>query len=156
MGYTTAFNGTFQLDRALDDETHALLVGLSTTRRMKRQGLDAKYGVDGEFYCNPGSDGFGQDHDASIVDYNRPPETQPGLWCQWTPTEDRQGIEWDGGEKFYNYVEWMEYLIEAVLKPRGYVVNGQVEWYGEDPDDRGRIDVGNNVVTTKQGRIVCE
>ena len=120
---------------------------------MKRQGLDAKYGVDGEFYYNPDSTEFGQEHDGSIVEFNRPPSTQPGLWCQWAPTEDRQGLEWDGGEKFYDYVEWMQYLIEQILKPRGYVVNGQVTWQGEDSDDRGMIDVRNNVVHRREATI---
>lgn len=154
MGYTTDFTGAFALDKPLDEETKALLVGLSTTRRMKRQGLDAKYGVDGEFYCNPGSDGCGQAHEPSIVSYNVPPSTQPGLWCQWTPSEDGTEIVWDEGEKFYGYTEWITYLIDAILKPRGYVVNGEVEWQGEDSNDFGKIVVMNNVVTEQTGRKV--
>lgn len=156
MGYTTDFSGSFQLDKPLDADTKALLVGLSTTRRMKRQGLDAMYGVDGEFYFNPNSDSSGQERDASIVDYNTPPSTQPGLWCQWTPSEDGTEIVWDGGEKFYYYTEWITYLIDAILKPRGYVLNGEVEWQGEDPNDFGKIVVLDNTVTEKQGRKVFD
>lgn len=156
MGYTTDFSGEFRLDRPLDDETHALLVGLSTTRRMKRKGLDTKFGVDGEFYFNPESTELGQEREDSIVDFNRPPSTQPGLWCQWTPTEDKQGLVWDEGEKFYDYVEWMEYLIEKILKPRGYVVNGQVTWQGEDSDDKGMIDIRANVVHRREAIITYE
>ncbi len=156
MGYTTDFYGIVELDRPLDDETHALLVGLNRTRRMKRQGLDPKYGVDGEWYYNQSSEDFGQEREDSIVDYNTPPSTQPSLWCHWTPTEDKEGLEWDGGEKFYNYVEWMEYLIESILKPRWYVANGEITWAGEDPDDRGRILVKQNVVIAQQGRLVYE
>ena len=154
MGYTTDFEGAFELDRPLDEETYALLVGLNTTRRMKRKGLDPKYGTDGEFYCEPGSDGYGQDRDESIVDYNAPPSTQPGLWCHWTPTDDRTQLVWDEGEKFYYYTEWIVYLIERILKPRGYVVNGGVTWQGEDSDDFGKLVVKDNTVHQHEGEKV--
>lgn len=154
MGYTTEFEGGVELDKQLDDETYALLCGLSRTRRMARKGLEPKYGVEGEFYYNPDSEDFGQEHDDNIIDYNRPPRTQPSLWCQWTPTEDRQWLKWDGGEKFYAYVEWMKYLIDRILKPRGYTVNGCIEWQGEESDDRGRIIVKNNKVRTQHAEIL--
>lgn len=153
MGYSTDFSGQFDLDRPLDDGTYALLCGLARTRRMKRQGLDPSYGTDGEFYFNPSSRDFGQEDEASVVDHNHPPCTQPGLWLKWVPTEDRLAIEWDGGEKFYNYVKWIEYLITAILKPRGFVLNGIVEWNGESHDDLGRIVITNNAVTTQRGHI---
>ena len=63
---------------------------------------------------------------------------------------------WDEGEKFYDYVEWMEYLIEKILKPRGYVVNGQVTWQGEDSDDKGMIDIRANVVHRREAIITYE
>lgn len=109
--------------------------------------------------------GFGQTEDSSVLDYNRPPSTQPGLWCQWVARWDHEPggehptgtvIEHDGGEKFYNYVEWVEYLILKILDPWGVKLNGEVYWYGEDPDDRGLIVVENNVVSTKLGRIVYD
>ena len=87
---------------------------------------------------------LGQIHDKSIVEYNYPTDTQPGLWCQWI--FDKDGIEWDGGEKFYSYVEWLKYLIENFLKPNGYTVNGNVYFRGEDFDDVGEITVENNEV----------
>lgn len=151
MGYTTDFTGSFELDRPLDDDTYALLKGLSSTRRMKRQGLDPKYGTEGEFYFNPNSDDYGQERDESIVDYNAPPSTQPSLWCQWEPTKERTEIVWNQMEKFYNYTEWIAYLVDRILKPRGYVLNGAVEWQGEDSDDFGRIVIGNNAVFVHQG-----
>lgn len=72
---------------------------------------------------------------------------QPGLWCQWIPTEDGTAIVWDEGEKFYDYIEWLDYLIRHFLKPWGYTLTGGVEWQGEDPDDRGRILVSDNAIT---------
>jgi hypothetical protein len=143
MGYTTEFRGQWVLNKKLDDDTFNLLVGLASTRRMKRniQG----YGVEGEFYHKDDGD-FGQERTPDIIDYNQPPKTQPSLWLRWVPTEDRMGIEWDGGEKFYGYVEWIQYLISAILAPRGYVLNGQVQWRGEEWDDMGTIFIENNVI----------
>lgn len=115
---------------------------------MVRNVDESKYGIQGEFYVDGGGHA-GQNHESNIIDYNRPPRTQPGLWCQWTPNEDGTAIEWDGGEKFYSYVEWIKYLIEKILSPRGYVLNGEVNWYGEDRDDEGIICIVDNVVTTK-------
>ena len=92
----------------------------------------------------------------------RPPKTQPGLWCQWVPTEDGFGLEWDGNEKFYYYVEWLEYLINKVFPwiledgDEPLVLNGEIEWYGEDREDMGKIFVHNNVVTTKEAKVVYE
>jgi hypothetical protein len=152
MGYSTDFEGKFTIDKPVDDETYKLLRGLATTRRMKRR-VDSKYGVDGEFYVEDLED-FGQKHTPDIIDYNTPPSTQPGLWCQWLIQKDKQTIEWDGGEKFYNYVEWIKYIINRILKPRGYIVNGRVEWYGEDRNDGGVIVVNNNAVSVRQAVVV--
>lgn len=154
MGYTTDFKGRFNLNRVLDGELFIFLKKFAETRRMARQ-LPPKYGVEGEFYVD-GKGDFGQDKDTSIIDYNNPPRTQPGLWCQWTPTEDGKGIEWDGGEKFYSYVEWLKYIIVNFLAPNGYILNGSVEWSGEEQGDVGVINVTNNVVNACRGRITFE
>lgn len=68
--------------------------------------------------------------------------------------ERRHGIAWNGHEKFYDYVEWLEYLVENFLKPWGYKLNGTVTWQGEDSGDFGKIIVKENVVSTKRGRKV--
>jgi hypothetical protein len=90
-----------------------------------------------------------------LVDYNYPPAGQPNVWCQWVPTEDRGGIEWDQGEKFSNYTGWLMYLIAHFLKPWGYVLSGTVEYRGRRADDFGRIVVKNNDVFVDRGRIQC-
>jgi hypothetical protein len=117
------------------------------TRRMGRN-VDAAFGIEGEFYVF-GEGSFGQGSEANIIDHNTQPCTQPGLWCQWTPSDDRMGIEWDCGEKFYNYTEWLVYLIHKVLAPNGYVLNGEVTWQGEETGDVGEIIVENNRVFTQ-------
>jgi hypothetical protein len=150
MGYSTDFFGRFELNKELDDEMFNFLKDFNDSRRMKRN-LDG-FGIEGEFYVK-GTDEFGIGGFGDIIDYNKPPSTQPGLWCQWTPTEDRKGIEWDEGEKFYYYTEWLVYLINKILAPNGYVLNGTIEWEGDDRDDRGKIIVEDNKVFLKQGRI---
>jgi hypothetical protein len=168
MGYHTDFGGSFDLNKPLTKEHKAYLEAFSINRRMKRNaavaenlpdpiriaaglpiGVDGAYFVGGKGYC-------GQDKDDSVIESNYPPSGQPGLWCQWVPNPYGTAIIWDGGEKFYDYVEWIEYLIENFLKPWGYVLDGEVEWVGEDPNDRGMIIIDNNVVKTKIARIVYE
>lgn len=153
MGYTTEFEGSFYLDKQLDPETHALLKGLSQTRRMARN-IEG-YGVEGEFYVD-GTGLRGQDKDTTIKDYNTPPRTQPSLWCQWEPSEDGLRIGWNWEEKFYCYIEWIKYLIDSVLAPRGYYLSGNVKWVGEDADNLGKICIVNNKVTVKRGRVIYE
>lgn len=144
MGYTTDFSGQFHFNKPLGEKIKAYLTLLNETRRMKRN-VDEAFGVEGEFYAFGGGS-YGQDHEDNIVDHNTPPSTQPSLWLQWTPTEDGAGLEWDGGEKFYCYTEWLVYLINKILAPNGYVLNGVVDYQGEEFSDRGEIEVKDNVV----------
>ena len=168
MGYNTDLYGSFDLDKPLTPEHKAYLEKFAETRRMNRDAEIASkiddpirvaaglpIGDNGEYFVN-GRGFCGQDEDESVKESNHPPAGQPGLWCQWVPSANGKSIVWDGNEKFYEYVDWIEYLIEHFLKPWGYVVNGSVEWQGEERDDRGLIEVEDNVVTTKVGRIVYE
>lgn len=151
MGYTTNFRGQFKLNKRLAPKRLAYLQKFAETRRMARN-LPEVYGVQGEFYAD-GSGDFGQGHESNVIDHNRPPSTQPGLWCQWIPTNDGMAIGWDGGEKFYHYVEWLEYIIKNFLAPKGYVLNGTVSYQGDDSSDQGQIVVINNVVTRQVGGL---
>ena len=146
MGYTTDFMGEFTTNKPLSEKMLNFLKTFNETRRMKRN-VDGAYGVDGEFYVEGGGS-YGQDHEPNVIDYNCSPSTQPGLLCQWTPAEDGEAIEWDGGEKFYSYTEWLVYLIHKVLAPNGYVLNGVVKWQGESMGDVGKITVVDNRVFT--------
>ena len=168
MGYTTDFSGSFSLDKPLTDAHAEYLQKFAGTRRMKRnqtiastlldpvrEAVGLPIGEAGGYFVGGGGD-FGQGIDASVINSNDAPSGQPGLWCQWVPTQDNNGIEWDGGEKFYHYVEWLAYITEHFLMPWGYVLNGEAEWFGEDHSDRGKILVTNNVVSTKKAKIVYE
>lgn len=169
MGYTTDFSGEFEVTPPLSPEHAEYLAAFAGTRRMKRNAVETAklldtrraavglpVGPEGAYFVgsmDPPADASspwdaiaGQAHTPDIVDYNVPPSGQPGLWCQWTPGEDGMVIEWDGGEKFYNYVEWLEYLLKHFLKPWGYKLNGEVRWQGEDSEDMGMIRVTDNKV----------
>lgn len=151
MGYTTHFDGQFNITPKLSSDDNRFLTNFANTRRMARY-VGAEYGSEGEFYV----DADGKDTDVNIIDSNRPPNTQPGLWCQWNPNDTGDALLWDGNEKFYNYKEWLQYLIDKILAPRGYTLNGEVFWNGEDSDDFGKIVVLNNVMTAKVGRRVYD
>jgi len=146
MGYTTDFSGSFQLDKPLTPSLKEFLTKLADTRRM---GRDVEgHGVQGEFFVD-GTGFAGQDSGGNVIDGNTPPTTQPGLWLQWKPSEDGTEIEWDGGEKFYHYTEWLFYLIHKILIPNGYTLNGEVMWQGEETGDVGKIFVEDNKVFTE-------
>lgn len=166
MGYTTDFYGGFEITPTLKPEHRAYLYAFVRTRRMKRdetlteQRLDPirveaglPIGQEGGYFVN--EDGFaGQTNGPGVVNYNEPPTGQPGLWCQWIPSEDGTELVWDQGEKFYEYELWLEYLITHFLEPWGYTLNGEVDWVGEDSDDRGKIAVTSNRMRVLIGRVV--
>lgn len=151
MGYTTDFTGKFTVTPALTPEQVRYLQAFNRTPRMKRDPEKAErlpdlarlavglpIGEDAGYFVGNTVD-YGQARDASVVEYNRNPKSQPGLWCQWTPSDDGTAIEWDEGEKFYYYTEWLKYIVDHFLKPWGRELNGEVSWSGEDSDDIGVI-----------------
>lgn len=149
MGYTTEFSGSFELNKPLSPKMKEFLTKLAETRRMGRM-QHPIFGIEGEFYVGAHNDGqMGQSHSEDVIDHNTPPSTQPGLWCQWIPNEDGTAIEWDGGEKFYSYTEWLMYIIHKILAPNGYILNGHMTWQGEETGDVGEIYVENNKVFTE-------
>lgn len=165
MGYTTDFSGQFTSDKTFKPKHVAYLQEFARTRRMKRNpALTEKLpdairiaaglpiGEDGAYFVGAG-DRFDQDRTEDIVNYNQPPAGQPGLWCQWTASDDGSAITWDEGEKFYNYVEWLEYLIQHFIAPWDYRLNGAIVWHGEDRDDIGQIVVTDNVVKVLDGQV---
>ena len=163
MGYTTTFTGKFKVTPALDQDQINYLKKFSETRRMQRdnnvlmnmsdplrEAVGLGLGEQGEYFVN--AKGFaGQDDDESIINYNNPPLNQPGLWCQFEPSDDGKYILWDGGEKFYYYQEWLQYIVDNFLKPWGRQLNGDVQWKGEDSDDRGVLTARNNNITSLEG-----
>ena len=159
MGYNTDFTGCIKINKPVDENTKNILFGLNNTRRMKRNvnklaeilniSLEEcvnKYGEEGEFYFIDDNE-MGQSHTKDITNFNEPPTSHPGLWCNWRLNEKNNTIEWDEMDKFYDFIEWMEYLVN-ILSNRGYILNGKISWEGEDRDDTGTITVENNKVSS--------
>lgn len=168
MGYTTDFQGRFELDKPLTAEHSAFLHRFADTRRMGRdesitrtredpirKAVGLPLGMQGGYFVGELGD-YGQGRGSDILDHNEPPDGQPGLWCKWEPSSDDKAIEWNEMEKFYDYVEWLNYLIFHFLKPWGYALNGEVEWNGEGREDIGKIVVEDNIVRALKGEIVYE
>lgn len=163
MGYTTNFQGKLKLNKQLTLDHYNFLNKLAETRRMARNVGD-EYGIEGEFYVDGGGLS-GQATEENVIDHNKPPRTQPGLWLQWVPTEDGKFIEWSGGEKFYSYVEWLKYLNDVVFPwldsedPYKFD-SGSITWEGEEFSDRGSITASDGKLTVvelgaPEGAIEC-
>lgn len=167
MGYTTDFSGEIKIEPALTPEQVKYLKAFSETRRMKRDvailkkmvqknpdkirtDVNLPLGEEGGYYVS-GTGHYGQDATPDVIDSNHAPSEQPGLWCQWEPSKDGTTIAWNEGEKFYSYLQWMQYLVEHFLKPWKRVANGTIYWQGEDEDDFGQLIVEDNVVKFREG-----
>jgi hypothetical protein len=134
------------------------------------------YGYMGEYFVGGGGS-MGQDHDDSIIDYNsasgnigwqdykgdwalkqemedqlnKDSLKQPGLWLQWELSSDGTELGWDGNEKFYHYIEWLQYLIQHFFEKWGIKLNGEVVWQGEESNDFGKIIITDNFVEILDG-----
>jgi hypothetical protein len=134
------------------------------------------YGYMGEYFVGGGGS-MGQAQDDSIIDYNsasgeigwqdykgdwvlkqklqdqlnKDSLKQPGLWLQWELSSDGTELSWDGNEKFYHYIEWLQYLIQHFFEKWGIKLNGEVQWQGEDSSDFGKIIVTDNVIEILNG-----
>lgn len=164
MGYTTDFFGSLSFNKPVEEWLVKYINQFSEVRHMKRDVSMIKekfpnwrdlcfrgvLGVDGEYFIGGGMNFFNDPPDDTIVNHNMPPHTQPELWCQWI-IDDYGNLAWDGGEKFYEYVEWLKYLIDNFFAPLGYSLNGEIEFQGEDYEDFGTIFVENNLVDVKYG-----
>lgn len=137
------------------------------------------YGFKGEYFVGAADDENdfrGQNGDSSVIDHNAPSGEisynecadwkkreklkeklnadiikQPSLWLQWVLNADGTELIWDGGEKFYSYIEWLKYLVVHFFEPWGIKLNGEIEWVGEDSSDFGKISVKDNVIVVYQG-----
>jgi len=106
-----------------------------------------------------------------VLNHNGSDPDQPGLWCQWIPSDDGTEIMWDDGEKFYYSAEWMAYIVR-LLSDKAYIqahinedprlknftcdhkVNGEIYCDGEESDDNWKIKVTDNVVETIEAKTI--
>lgn len=61
-------------------------------------------------------------------------------------SEDRDCLVPEEDESRHGVRLWLRLLIEHYLAPRGYVLNGEITWEGEDREDSGTIFVKDNQV----------
>lgn len=122
MGYTTTFQGVFQLSKLPSAETIVALrqIEMATGRDV------------------------------------RAAAPAPDSYCQWRLTKNCQGIEWDRGEKFYEYIEWLQWIIDQCLKPEGIELSGSVKFDGEDSDDFGYLKIVDGKVIVEKANVVNE
>ena len=173
MGYTIEYIGRFTLNKPLTEEHAQFLRDFSRTRHYQRawkpEEENGRWFVDPDGKCEP--DFFDEEyqkvvynngkynHEArkeyelkrwNVIDWNEVNQGMPSFYCQWVPTEENQGIEWDGGEKFYKAFDWLKFIIKHYLEPCGYVLNGVVKIHfgsKEYPFEEGVLEVRDNEVT---------
>ncbi len=58
----------------------------------------------------------------------------------------------DGG-KYYDYTDWLRWLVDIIFKPFELTMVGEIEWDGEEPGDIGKIRIDGYDVTVLQGRV---
>tara|TARA_A200000113_G_scaffold222467_2_gene236116 strand:+ start:583 stop:1065 length:483 start_codon:yes stop_codon:yes gene_type:complete len=158
MGYKTVWEGFYNvLDKngkqtRLPKKVADLIIGLSNTRRMKRdtrllakrlymskEKCERLYGQYGERYIEKDYETtFGQTNYPEILNYNQPPPNQPSLWCDFTYNRKSQVIEWKESEKTREGLAWIRYIINLV-QSHGYDLNGHMKWQGEEEDDKGDL-----------------
>jgi hypothetical protein len=148
MGYTTTFAGSYSIFPKPDKYITEYMRLFSDSRRMGYERLNPIYGTLGAFYVH-NNELKAMNYKVEPVDGNQPPPGQPGLWCDWFIEKDK--LKWCGREKFYNYDDWLLYLINYFFGPAGYILNGQVSFQGEDSDDKGLIILIDNTMIKSSG-----
>jgi len=169
MGYSTWFTGNLKLDKRLAPHHLAYLQAFNEAPHvrwdvelLKNEPDPVREAVGlplGEYGCYVTGHGFKYD------EYNYPPfwqdpgraETDPAYIdrecpgtpnpnCGWRPSDD--GTELIAYvDKFWGYIEWLQYLLDHFLIPWGYVLNGKMTWQGEYEEDKGALIVEHNVIT---------
>lgn len=165
MGYNTNFEGRIEIDPPLNNKEINYLIKFSQTRHMTR-GLGPYWVTDIPYQDS--------NKELDVKNCNIPPPSQPGLWCNFEPSFSGTALVWNEAEKTYGAVEWIQYIIDHFLKPGAitqvlapdhgifqhfqynHIRNGEFIAQGEDPEDRWKLKVTNNVVKKIHGRWVFE
>ena len=108
MGFSTDFVGHIDIEPPLNDSEIAYLLAFAASRRHDR----------GDPYEVPGNPRAELGDGPVDESYNRPPEGQPDLWCDWQVCWDGCCITWSGKEKSYAMEPWLRYVIDHFLRVR--------------------------------------
>jgi len=83
----------------------------------------------------------------NIIDENEKLDSE----CEWRT--DGANLYCEPGCT-YDYDTWLCRIVDRILTPSNYILNGEVEWIGEEPDDRGKMVINNNEIKYKIAKIV--
>ena len=122
MGYTTNFDGRLKLSKKLTDKE---LIDYHNNW------LEPRHTI----------------HDD---EYTTGREDAPSHWLKWNIYEEEGDhyLEWTGGEKFYNYYDWLQLIVEKFLEPKKIYLQGKITYSGEETDDAGLLTA--HIQTTQQ------
>jgi len=132
MGYFTSWTGCLSIYPTLPPSITAYLNHFLEHRHVLTKGPNA------------GAYDIEDPHPGVVVDYNSPPPGQPFVWCDWRLQDGRSLFI--SRRRNYRSIEWLQYLIHHFIAPCGCVVNGRMNWSGEEDGDSGSLFVENNVV----------
>lgn len=161
MGYSTDYYGNIQIAPALNEqeveEINAWLACRHVTYDVNKiYELDPnadQHTIDGtpvgnggwnwiKIYADPDGNAYDPVGEA-VMEWNEP-GLLPSLWSDLEV--DETTMCWNGSEKSYEIPAWIQLLIDCVFAPRGYSLNGELEWRGEDYGDTGVITITDNVM----------
>lgn len=169
MGYTTSFTGKLSFDKPVDEKTAAYLTAFFKTRHVIRDtntlsmilksnhinledvtpvmsGIQS-VGEQGKFFIKPFDNNKVPYPDISVINDNEPPADCPSLWCDFAISQKENSLYMLDG-KNYAYIKWLKWLINYIIAPAGYKLNGRIEYDGEDWNDHGFIEVTDNQIRT--------
>tara|TARA_R100001594_G_scaffold108363_1_gene143056 strand:- start:2343 stop:2765 length:423 start_codon:yes stop_codon:yes gene_type:complete len=115
MGYNTDWNGQLNLSRKLTDKEQEEWDTIQNERH------DSEY------------------------EYGNKNREYPSIWCGFEVNGDV--FEWDTNEKTYMGQEWIRFFVNKVIewnKEKEIIVEGEMEWRGQDMGDNGKVKVKYN------------
>lgn len=129
MGYSTDLIGHIDINPPLNDHEQAYLAGFAGSRR----GLPGQppYTVPG----NPAAEEFDATTASTATStraaarYVKQADAVPGPWCGWVPAWSGGCLTYDGKEKFYAPVEWMQYLIDHFLTDGAKAQSSGIDYF---------------------------
>ena len=150
MGYTTDFEGEIDITPQLPSDYVAKINEMASQRNNTYGDGDEgsfDHVLHGKRGKTPPTEGLRNSAWTAV----------PGCWCQWVLRQDigRTIIEWDGGEKFYDYTPWLAYLVSLIKRDNpGSKFSGTINWAGEDKNDLGQLRVSaDGTVSSHVGTI---
>lgn len=106
MTYSIRYEGQLSIECPLNRREIRALTAFFDTRRIQTRGgpLDSRRLSSA---------------DPDVIDYNRPPEGQPGLFCDLEVSEDGTVLRWGGDSSSGkpDLDKWIIYVIDHLLKP---------------------------------------